>query len=160
MVAGKILGNDSILLESGIRGENLWEKWEQQCPHAAFLSGHLDTRESTMASDHQTQAGKPQPLNPKVGTLPEGEAGNLYMLSSLCRVRFLLLVPSLDPVPQGTRSPRAADLEPIPCVHPHPDVQQQLQTLNFSAYLLPHACYCPQDSPRLGQRPGANWRGF
>lgn len=27
-----------------------------------------------MASDHQTQAGKPQPLNPKVGTLLEGGA--------------------------------------------------------------------------------------
>lgn len=30
-----------------------------------------------MASDHQTQAGKPQPLNSKVGTLLEGGAGIL-----------------------------------------------------------------------------------
>lgn len=41
---------------------------------SSFLPGHLDTREFTMASDHQTQAGKPQPLNPKVGTLLEGGA--------------------------------------------------------------------------------------
>lgn len=36
-----------------------------------------------MASDHQTQAGKPQPLNPKVGILLEGRAGNIYMPSQL-----------------------------------------------------------------------------
>lgn len=84
----------------------LWqlEAKDQQGPHTAFLSGHLDTRESTMASDHQTQAGKPQPLNPKVGILLEGGAGNLYVLRSLCKVNFLLLVPSLYPVPQGTQS--------------------------------------------------------
>ena len=32
------------------------------------LPGHSGTGQPTMASDHQTQAGKPQPLNPKVGT--------------------------------------------------------------------------------------------
>lgn len=102
-----------------------------------------------MASDHQTQAGKPQPLNPKVGNLLEGGAGSLYVLRSLCKVKFVFLVPSLYPVPWGTQSPRAAYLGPIPRAHPHPDVLHQLQTLNFSVYLPPHACYCPQDSPRL-----------
>lgn len=32
------------------------------------LPDHSCTGQPTMASDHQTQAGKPQPLNPKVGT--------------------------------------------------------------------------------------------
>lgn len=32
------------------------------------LPGHSCTGPPTMASDHQTPAGKPQPLNPKVGT--------------------------------------------------------------------------------------------
>lgn len=93
-----------------------------------------------MASDHQTQAGKPQPLNPKVGTLLGGGAGNLCMLTSPCKVGFLLLVPPLHPVPWETQSPRAAYLGPIPCAHPRPDVQHQLLTweLHFSAYLLPH----------------------
>jgi hypothetical protein len=71
-----------------------------------------------MASDHQTQAGKPQPLNPKVGTLLEGGAGNLCMLTSPCKVSFLLLVTLFHPVPQETQSPRAACQGPIPCAHP------------------------------------------
>lgn len=101
-----------------------------------------------MASDHQTQAGKPQPLNPKVGILLEGGAGNLYVLHSLCKVKFLLLVPSLYPVPQGTKSLRAAYLGPFPRAHPHPDVQHQLQTLNFSAYATAH---------RTSQDWGRDW---
>ncbi|XDC64055.1 hypothetical protein R6Z07M_015237 [Ovis aries] len=37
------------------------------CPLLSLrLSGHSCTEQPTMASDHQTQAGKPQPLNPKI----------------------------------------------------------------------------------------------
>lgn len=40
------------------------------------LPGHSCAGQSTMASDHQTQAGKPQPLNPKVGARSGGGAGH------------------------------------------------------------------------------------
>ncbi|XP_076417410.1 beta-crystallin B2 [Peromyscus maniculatus bairdii] len=73
-----------------------------------------------MASDHQTQAGKPQPLNPKVGTLLEGEAGGLRTPSSLYRVNFSLPGALSAPRPPGTQSPPAARLGPIPCAPPDP----------------------------------------
>lgn len=44
----------------GLEGSSLWLP--------PCLPGHSCTGQPTMASDHQTQAGKPQPLNPKVGT--------------------------------------------------------------------------------------------
>lgn len=48
-------------------------------PSRSFLH-----RQPTMASDHQTQAGKPQPLNPKVGTMRgPGAAQRLSDLLSL-----------------------------------------------------------------------------
>lgn len=118
------------------------EAEDQQGPHVAssFFSGHLDARESTMASDHQTQAGKPQPLNPKVGTLLEGEAGGLRTPSSLYRVNFSLPGALSAPRPPGTQSPPAARLGPIPCAPPDPRAQHPLPILelNSSASLLSH----------------------
>lgn len=65
-----------------------------------------------MASDHQTQAGKPQPLNPKVGATWEGFRGGLAELLyqtqfPFCRVGLASASPGLPlsasvplPVPQ------------------------------------------------------------
>lgn len=48
------------------------------------LPGHSCTGPPTMASDHQTPAGKPQPLNPKVGTMwEEGVASTVPLPGSV-----------------------------------------------------------------------------
>lgn len=109
-----------------------------------------------MASDHQTQAGKPQPLNPKVGTLLEGGAGGLRTPSSLYRVNFSLPGALSAPCPPGTQSPPAARLGPIPCAPPDPRAQHPLPILelNSSASLLSHVLL-PMGPPQAWGRDSA-----
>lgn len=70
-----------------------------------------------MASDHQTQAGKPQPLNPKVGaTWVQGGAGGLAELLyqtqfPFCRVGLASAFPGL---PLSASAPPCASVSPLP----------------------------------------------
>lgn len=67
-----------------------------------------------MASDHQTQAGKPQPLNPKVGTMGGGceEQAKLIPQTQFlfCKVGMAFAFLGL---PHSTPAPLWASLSPI-----------------------------------------------
>lgn len=62
-----------------------------------------------MASDHQTQAGKTQPLNPKVGTMQRGGGGQAELIpqtqSPFCKVGLASAFPSLLLCPWVSVSP-------------------------------------------------------
>lgn len=75
------------------------------------LPGHSCTGQLTMASDHQTQAGKTQPLNPKVSTMQGGGGGQAESFprpqtqSPFCKVGLASAFLSLPLCPWASVSP-------------------------------------------------------
>lgn len=106
-----------------------------------------------MASDHQTQAGKPQALNPKVGATREGAGGPAELLYQtrfpFCRIGVGICLPGLplsaSAPPWASVSPtgsREADSDPQPAGQ---NSQHHLPALGISFFVLslPPAPYCP-----------------
>lgn len=127
------------------------------------LPGHSCTGQPTMASDHHTQAGKPQPLNPKVGTMQGGGGGQAELIpqtqSPFCKVGLASAFPSLPLCPWASVSPTCTlILKALPWHARTPTTSFLLRSLKLLCF-TPSYTLWPMGASQGGGRPSVPSKG-